>query len=310
MMKRFLSIAAVAAVCALSASAQIRSAEDYLRRYGELTARVGLDGAGVGSLISRWEADYPDDVSMLEAKFVYYYSSSRSSQVIRLDKDRYLGNEPVLSLKDSLDNPINYFEDYIYDDEKFGLADAAIEKAIRLAPDRLDLRFSRISTMMSFEKESPDMALAALKQLIDYNYISKPKWTYSGESVDNSDFCQYMQDFCVAFYHIGSPSSREAFREISEKMSKYNPKNTSFMDNLGSYSMLKKDNKTALKYFNKVLKLSPSDMTALKNCILIARSSKDVKMEKKYLAMMARNGETEIDRKGAEMRLESLGAKK
>ena len=51
-------------------------------------------------------------------------------------------------------------------------------------------------------------------------------------------------------------------------------------------------------------------MTALKNSILMARSKKDINMEKKYLALMARNGETEADRAGAQARLDAYANKK
>ena len=58
-----------------------------------------------------------------------------------------------------------------------------------------------------------------------------------------------------------------------------------------------------------MLKKHPEDMTALRNCILMARTQKDVKLEKKYLALMARYGETETDRKSAQDRLEAYRKK-
>ena len=68
----------------------------------------------------------------------------------------------------------------------------------------------------------------------------------------------------------------------------------------------KKDNKSALKYYNKVLKLSPNDYTAAKNCVLMARAEKDVKLEKKYLPILIRATEDEAERLSAEARLKSL----
>ena len=73
--------------------------------------------------------------------------------------------------------------------------------------------------------------------------------------------------------------------------------------------MNKKDYKKSQKYFDQVLKKHPGDMTALKNCILMARTRKDVKMEKKYLALMAAHGETETDRASAQARLSAYGKK-
>ena len=74
--------------------------------------------------------------------------------------------------------------------------------------------------------------------------------------------------------------------------------------------MSKKDYKKALKYYNQVLKKHPDDVTAIRNSILLARAKKDVKLEKKYLAMMVQHGETEVDRASAQARLEALNRKK
>ena len=57
-------------------------------------------------------------------------------------------------------------------------------------------------------------------------------------------------------------------------------------------------------------KKHPDDITAIRNGVLLARTIKDVKLEKKYLAMMAQYGETEVDRKSAAARLEALNQKK
>ena len=84
-----------------------------------------------------------------------------------------------------------------------------------------------------------------------------------------------------------------------------------FLDNLGSYYLVvAKNSKTALKYYNKVLKIKPDDMTAIKNLVILARNSKDVKLEKKYLPMMIKYTEDAATRMSAEKRLEFLNGSK
>ena len=91
----------------------------------------------------------------------------------------------------------------------------------------------------------------------------------------------------------------------------YEPDNVLFLDNMGSYFLVAQhDNKTALKYYNKVLKIKKDDITAIRNCVLLARNAKDVKLEKKYLPMLVRYGETDTDKAAAKARLEYLNGKK
>jgi len=309
-MKRFLTLL-VAFALPLSLLAQT-SQEDYIRRYNNLVSRVGPAGVGVETLIDRWAEAYPDDLQQLLARFSFWFNKGQSSSVIQLPQDRYLGRDPILPMTDSLGRKNNYFEDIVYEDESFGLALEALDKAVALNPQRLDLRLLRIDALTAYEKGSPDMALASLKALVDENYKQHPAWTHESlEKVDDDVFKALIQDYCFTFFRLGTDSSAEAFKGLSEHMLTYSKDDPLFLDNIGSYWLVsKKDYKKAQKYYDQVLKKHPDDVTAIRNCVLLARSKKDVKMEKKYLAMMAKYGETEVDRISANARLEALNQKK
>ena len=224
--------------------------EDYVRRYNNLVGRVGLAGVGVETLLDRWAEDYPEDLQQYLARFSFWFTKAQTTSVIQLPQDRYLGREPLLPMTDSLGRKNNFFEDTAYDDEMFGQALDALDKAIALEPKKLDLRLLRIDALTAYEKGSPDMALSALKALVDENYKQHPAWTH--ESLDRK----------------------------------------------------------AQKYYDQVLKKHPDDNTAIRNGILLARNKKDVKLEKKYLAMMAQHGATETDKASASARLQALNQKK
>ncbi len=282
--------------------------EDYLRRYNNLVARVGVSGVGVEPLLDKWAADWPDDTNQLLARFYFCFDRCHSAQVIQLDQEKYLGREPILPLKDSLGVVHNYFEDTLYDDALYAASEQALDRILALHPERLDIRLLKISALTQYEKGSPDMALAALKSLVAKHYKEQPQWVYEGmENVSEDVFQALIQDQCYTFFRLGTDASWAAFLGLSEEMLRYRKDAPLFLNNLGSYYFVyKKDTRKALKYYNKVLKKHPEDLTAIRNGILAARSRKDVRLEKKYLEMMARYGETEMDRASARTRLEAL----
>ena len=289
-MKKFLLTISTLALMAAAALAQSPSKEEYLAKYQRLTARVGAAGVGVETLVDQWTGAWPEDPKAYIARFSYYYNKCQSSKVIQLSQDRYLGKAPLLPLKDSSGKKNNYFEDIVYDDELFAKADDAIQKVISLEPLHLDYRLVRVTALTAYEKGSPDMALMELKKLSDKNFSEHPKWVYEGvEKVGEEEFKALMQEYCYTFFRLGTPQSAEAFRELSEHLLQYCKNDPLYLNNLGSYYLVfKKDNKKALKYYNQVLRRHPNDLTALQNCVLLARNAKDKKMEKKYQEKLAK----------------------
>ena len=287
------------------------SETEYYERYLLLVNRLGPAGVGVETLLDRWEADFPEDENLQVAKFNYYNAKAQRAEVVAKDAVKFLGNQPVLTLKDSLGVEIRYFEEIFFDDELYGKASEAIDKAIRSHPEKLEYRFCKITSLISYEKESPDMATAALQSLIDYYYGTKENWSYGGEPVDEAFFKSAVQEYCYTFYTIGTPTSYNAFKSVSERMLQYNKNDTMFLSNLGSYYfVVKGDNKNAKKYYDRVLKITPDDYASIKNCVLMARKSNDAKTEKKYLPSLIRYSPDPAERMSAQARLDLLNKKK
>lgn len=307
-MRKLITILAALALFLSSAAAQEQSSKDFNDRYQLLVSKLGPTGVGIETLLARWEAAYPDDIDMLLGKFSYYFSKAQTTSVVTKEQDKFLGEKPILSLKDSTGKETRYFQETFYDDELFGVAQKAIEKAIQTSPDRLDLRFVKSASLVGYEKESPDMALSYLKSLIIYNETQHPKWEYPGaEKADEEFFCTALQEYCYLFFKYGTPTSYEAFRELSATMLSYRPNDVLFLDNIGSYYLVvKRDDKTALKYYTKVLKLKNDDLTAIKNIVLMARNSGNVKLEKKYLPLLEKYSDSESERLSAKARLDLL----
>lgn len=302
MIKRiFMTLAALLTALHMAAQAQ-----DFERRYNLLVSQVGPAGVGIETLINNWAKADQDNDRMLTAKFHYYLTKAQRTEVVTKETRKYLGTDPVLSLKDSTGADVFYFQVLAYDDELFREAINAVDRAIEVYPERLDFRFMKTNAYVSYERESPDIALANLIGLTNDFVKGTEEWTYDGNPADAEFFADAMQEYCISFYTLATPSSYEAFRKLSEVMIGVYPSNMAFLSNIGTYHMLVKDDcKTALKYYNKVLKKNPSDYTAIKNSCLAARKLGNVKMEKKYLTMLAEHG-TDIEKAQAKARIDAL----
>lgn len=305
-MKRIvLSLAGV--LIALASFAQTES-ERYEQRYELLVSKLGAAGVGVETVLNNWEKVDSTNAKMLLGRFSYLFTKAQTPQVVIKDSKRYLGMEPVLALKDSLGNDVFYYQDNLFDDEIYGQAVKAADKAISTWPDRLDFRFMKANAYIAYEKDSPDMALAYLMDLVDEDSSRKAPWTYDGEETEKGFFEDAMQEYCYSFYTIGSPASYEAFLALSQKLLSFYPSNAGFINNIGSYYLVKQDYKTSLKYYDKVLKKHPDDYTAMQNGLLASRKMKNVKLEKKYLSLIAEHG-SEKDKALAKSRLDALNKK-
>lgn len=305
-MKRLI-ISFAAMLACVSAFAQSES-EKYEQRYDLLVSKLGPAGVGVETVLDNWEKVDSTNSRMLLGRFSYLFTKAQTPKVVTRGSKKYLGMEPVLSLKDSLGNDVYYFQDNVFDDEIYALAVKAADKAVAMHPDRLDFRFMKANAYIAYEKESPDMALAYLLSLVKENEGRTGKWNYDGEEADPGFFEDAMQEYCYSFYTIGSPASHEAFLSLSERLAECFPSNMGFVNNIGSYHLLKQDYKGAMKLYDKVLKKVPGDYTAMQNGLLAARKMKNLKAEKKYLNLIIQYG-SEKDRLLAKGRLDALNRK-
>lgn len=271
MKRKFILVLSAALLACGSLIAQDNSTISwYKEKYEQLVRNLGPDGVGVETVLNKWARLAPEDPEMLEGRFKYYFTKSQSTKIIRLDRKKYLGEKPVLSLTDSTGKAGNFFQVTEFSDSLFNLSVKAIDLAIALCPEDIRYRCEKISALMAYEKEEPDMAVAELYRMMDYNKSNSPAWTINGEPTDPEIFEQAIQEYCVTLYNIASPSSLEYFKAVTERMIKLYPKNPMYLDNMGSYWKTAKHNdKKALGYYKKALKLDPNDRIAKMNIKII-----------------------------------------
>ena len=78
-MKRILPLLLLLASLSISAQ-ETYSPEEFLRRYNNLTDRVGPSGVGVETLLNKWEEAYPDDVQQMLARFSFLFTTTPRSR--------------------------------------------------------------------------------------------------------------------------------------------------------------------------------------------------------------------------------------
>lgn len=288
-----------------SIASYAQTSDMYERRYNLVTQQLGPAGLGVEAILNSWEKVDSTNLNMLLGRFRYYLAKGQSTEVVSKYEKKYLGMDPILKLKDSLDRDVFYFQETSYDDELFGQSMKPLDKAIALYPDRLDLRVLKANVYMTYEKGSPDLTLAYLKALADEGASRKTDWDFEGEKEDMEFFKEAMQEYCYSFFMLATPSARQAFFDLSQHLYKLFPDKVDFLNNVGSYYLVTEDYKSALKTYSKVLKKYPEDLTAIQNCVLAARRTKDAKLEIKYLQMMVKYA-PDKDALAAKARIDAL----
>ncbi len=286
---RMKRISAALAALVLVCTALPAQSVDWQKKYERQVKAVGLSGVGVETILDNWGAADSSSVDYLAARYAFWFDKSHSLVVEAHDSPRYLGMEPMLELSDSSkSNTVWYYQVDSFDDELFGRALRYLDKAAAAMPAELEYRVWKVSALMLYEKESPDMTLGLILSLIDEDRSTGQKWLYQGEEQDRDFFDGLIQEFCWNLFNLGTPQAREAFLKVSEKMLSYDRKSPVFMANVGSYLMSVKEYKKALKQFDKVLKLDPDNDTAIRNCVTIARILRDDKLKSRYNPMLSR----------------------
>lgn len=289
--KGYLSVCMLTVSLLVSINGTKAQTTDFQRKYDLLVSRVGHSGVGIETLIKEWEKADSLAQNMLLAKFDYFFSKSQTETVVVKSQKKYLGMDPVLSLQDTLGKKVYYFREVSYDDELFSKALGTAEKLISLYPDELSNFFLKANALVAYEKENPDMAYAFLSDLISLSQTRTRPWNYNGEKMDESFFPDAMQEYCGTFYNVGSAASRKVFFDLSVRLNKLYPKKLYFINNIATYYLVQEQKpKTALKYYNKVLKKAQDDEAALRNCVVAARQCKDNKLEEKYRQLLVKYG--------------------
>ena len=123
-MNRFVSFA----VAMLLSAAAFAQSEKYEQRYDLLVSKLGYAGVGVETVLDNWERADSTDSKMLLGRFNYLFTKAQSAQIVEKKTKKYLGMEPIVSLKDSTGTDIYYYQEIFYDDDLYGQAMKVVDR--------------------------------------------------------------------------------------------------------------------------------------------------------------------------------------
>ena len=127
-MKKIMTVA-LSLVCLMSAlSAQEKGM--YEKKYDLLVSKFGPAGVGIETLLDNWEKEDSTNIRLLYARFDFLFTKAQSSKVVIKSEKKYLGMDPLLTLKDSLGANVYYYQETFFDDGLFGKAVKEVERAI------------------------------------------------------------------------------------------------------------------------------------------------------------------------------------
>ena len=115
MIRKIVSAAALM-LLSLAAFAQ---ADKYEQRYDLLVSKLGPAGVGVETILNNWEQADSTNAKMLLGRFNYIFTKAQSAQIVEKKTKKYLGMEPIVSLKDSTGTDLYYYQEIFYDDELY-----------------------------------------------------------------------------------------------------------------------------------------------------------------------------------------------
>ena len=104
---------------------------DYGQRYEMLVSKFGPAGFGVETVLDNWAKADSADIKLLTARFKYYFAKAQTEQVVKKPQRKYLGMDPLITLKDSTGTDVYYYQEAMFDDEIYGPDYTPLAKVIK-----------------------------------------------------------------------------------------------------------------------------------------------------------------------------------
>jgi tetratricopeptide (TPR) repeat protein len=241
--------------------------QTYKKDYDASFNKKDYDKNEIKTILNNWKKESVDDVEYYIAAFNFYFRESQE-EMIQLTQEEPQENQEAIVLSDSLGNKSGFLYSQINsNDSLFTISQNHIDEAIKLFPNRLDLRFGKIHTLGEVENYK-DFTIEILKT-INYSISLNHKWLWSkNKDLEDSEnfFIDAIQRYQNTLFQV---ESDENLKKITKKMYENFPNNIYVISSYGVTFLIERKNNEALELYLKAEKINPNDTIVLNNIGLI-----------------------------------------
>jgi len=224
--------------------------------------------------LQMWEAKEPNNLEMFVAYFNYYVNRKMTSQIM-------LG------------------EDALYESRKFDKDDVVVavgylDKGLKIAPNRLDMRMGKIYILNEIERyeDAGNELYAALEasKKIDNKWLWRDNEEFGG---GEKGFLSAAQGHYDLWFDKGTEAALKQFKRCTEKQIELYPEDVFAYNNMAGYYYAKKETQKVLEYLLQAELKAPNDCVVLLNIGKIYLEKEDKEKAKKYFTKVLDIGDEE-----------------
>ncbi|MCC2547991.1 hypothetical protein LJY25_16195 [Hymenobacter sp. BT175] len=241
------------------------------------------DTTAMRTMLAQWQQQEPQSPDVYVARFNYLLSRAEHIEI------RMGGNAtgPLKMVAEDKQGRVVGGIGSAYDPKLLGQAQAVLREGIKLAPNRLDMRYGLAKSYE--EGRDPASEVAVLKEaLADHARSGQPwQWFHKDLPAPEAEFVPATLEQYATFYlQQDGDAPLETARQLAELIEQYYPASSLGHFNLGVYYSFKGQRERAYAYLQKADALHPDDLSTVANLVKLAIDLKRKPEAEQYLARL------------------------
>jgi tetratricopeptide (TPR) repeat protein len=250
------------------------------------------DTARQKEILTRWEDKDSKNAELFTSYFNYYFRKSQE-ETLAITKDEPQGES--LSFIDSTGKTAGFIgSEIIYSQKYFRKAIDKINEGIKLYPNRLDMRFGKIHVLGLVGDWSN--YTDEIVKTIQYSTKNDNHWTWTNNVVkENGEdfFFSSLQDYQVRLYDTGDDRLLANMQTIANEILRIKPNHVESLSNLSITYLLNKKYDEAIGVLLRAEKIAPDDAIVLGNIAQGYKLKGDNKKAVEYYEKVMKIGDQE-----------------